>query len=73
MKQFVIFSTLFFLASGFGFSGTLTVIHGIPGDSLGLERELEVDVYVNESYETAAFSWQVLACSGNQHLRLRYW
>lgn len=58
MKNLIIVTSFITLITGFGFSGTLTVIHGIPGDSLGLDRPLNVDVYVNEAYEAPAFSFE---------------
>jgi hypothetical protein len=54
MRKLFTLLSLSFLFCGFASAGTLTVIHGIPGDSIGLDRELEVDVYVNDGY---AFSF----------------
>ena len=56
-KSLVMFGMLILL-SGTGMAATLTVIHGIPGDSIGLSRELPVDVYVNESYDAPAFTFE---------------
>jgi len=58
MKKFSVFFGIILLASSFGLGATLTVIHGIPGDSIGLPRELGVDVYVNQSYDQPAFTFE---------------
>ena len=56
MKK-IIFGLVFLTISSLSFGATLTVIHGISGDSIGLSRALEVDVYVNESYDAPAFTF----------------
>ena len=59
MRKSLTIAILAIMVSGTAAAGTLTAIHGIPGDSVaeGLDRALPVDVYVNQSYAAPAFTF----------------
>ena len=57
-KLALVFGLLSLMSVAVFGNATLTVVHGIPGDSIGLDRDLEVDVYVNESYDAPAFTFE---------------
>jgi hypothetical protein len=58
MRNLTLLIGAFALLTSMGMAATLTVVHGLPGDSIGLPRELPVDVYVNQSYEAPAFTFE---------------